>query len=229
MTRPTADMLGAEGVSRGLVRMLRDRVNVHLQRQRDLTGETVRGLPDVHHDHVYATPRPFADLGTFPCLMVSLEATDGRATNRVDHVTGAYDELVMVYRASVYVWATGPTYHLAQLALQRYVLAVRGALITGRVIGDPEDGDAWAQVELSRLQETYADPEQQAQGTGWVAGGWVSAGLTSHERVYTDDAWAGMASVTRAAVEVTTPPSVTVETTPVDAPHPAELDNGPQW
>ena len=220
---PSGEMLGAEGVSRGLVRLLRARVPVHLARQRHITGATPVELPDPDPSHIFPTPQPFADLSTFPALMVSMEATDGRATNRQESPSGSYDELVMLYRVSVFVWAIGPEYDLAQLALQRYVLATRAALITGRVIGDQTSGN-WAEVELDRLREQYTDPMQAREGTGWVAGGWVEAGLRAHELVYTDHAWRGEPRLEAAPVAAV--PRVRVETEPV---HPAMEGEPGQW
>lgn len=220
MSGPAAEMLGAEGVSRALVRMLRARVNRHLARQRQLQGLTVAELPDVRAENVRATPSPLAELGEFPVLMVALEATDGRATNRTEAPSGSYDELVMLYRVSVYVWAMGQHYAATQLALQRYVLATRGAIITGRVLGEPESG-TWGEVDLTRLREQYTDPMEGRDGTGFLAGGWVECDVKAHELVWTDAAWEGEPQLNQAEVRAGRVEGVDLTV------HPALLDEGP--
>jgi len=192
-------MLGAEGVSRGVIRLLRARLPLHLERQRTLRGVTEDALPDVDPASMFTTPQPFASVEKFPALMVVLEATDGRATNRQEAGSGSWDELVMQYRASVQVYARGDSYSLTELAVQRYVLAVRAALIAGRTLGSVNSGN-WGEVMLDRLREAYTDPQQLREGTGWLGGGWVEFNVQAHERLWTDAAWAGQPTVGKTTV-----------------------------
>lgn len=194
MSLEPQEMLGAEGVSRGIIRLLRVRLPKHLARQRSQYGVAASDLPDVDHGSMFTTPQPFASVEKFPALMVVLESTDGRATNRQEAPTGSYDELVMQYRVQVQVFARGASYSLTELAVQRYVLAARAALIAGRVIGDQSTGN-WGEVLLDRLREGYTDPAELREGTGWLGGGWVEFHLQTHELLWTDDAWIGQPTV----------------------------------
>lgn len=188
------EMMGAEGVSRGLVALLRQRVPRHLARIRKERGLSPEDLPDVDPAHIYTTPQPFAGLSTYPCLMLAVEATDGRATNRTESPSGSWDELVMHYRVQVLAYTLGRSYGLTELAVQRYVLAARAAVISGRAFGDPDAGQ-WGEVSLERLQEGYAPPDPIPDGTGYLGGGYVQFHVQAHERLWTDDAWEGQPTV----------------------------------
>lgn len=189
MAQPV-EMLGAEGVSRGIIRLLRARLPRHLARQRSRYSVSLEDLPDVDQGSMFTTPQPFASVEKFPALMVVLESTDGRATNRQESGSGSYDELVMQYRVQVQLYARGSSYSLTELAVQRYVLAVRAALIAGRTIGAVSTGN-WGEVMLDRLREGYTDPQELQAGTGWLGGGWVEFHLQAHEMLWTDAAWHG--------------------------------------
>lgn len=189
---PLGEMLGAEGVSRGLVRLLRARLPVHIDRLRRVRSLTAAELPDVPHENFHSIPQPFEDLQGLPSIMVALEATDGRATNRQESGSGSYDELVMQYRVTIYVHARGPESPSAALAMQRLVLATRGALLAGRTIGNPESGN-WGEILPDRLREGYTDPVPLAAGTGFLAGGFVEFNVQAHEMLWTDSVWNGEA------------------------------------
>jgi len=210
------EMLGAEGVSRGLIAMLRTRLPKHLQRQREQRSLTAEQLPDFDHGSMFTTPQPFASVEKFPALMVVMESTDGRATNRQEAPDGSYDELVMHYRAQIQLWTIGESYSLTELMVQRYVLAARAAVITGRVLGDQSSGN-WGEVMLDRLREGYTDPLQEQSGNGWLGGGYVEFHVQAHERLWTDAGWAG----TEPIVET---PQTDVRADSTLTVHPALLD-----
>lgn len=190
MVEPLAEMLGAEGVSRGLVRMLRSRVPKHLARQRAQRGIPLAQLPDIPAEHMFPTPQPFASIEKYPCLMVVMEQTEGERSNRQEEPSGSYDELVLQYRVQLHVYTLGPAYSKTELMAQRYVLAARSAAISGRSFGDMAAGQ-WGEVLVDRLREGYTDPLPAQDGTGFLSGGWVEFYVRTHERLWTDDAWDG--------------------------------------
>ncbi|WNO25834.1 hypothetical protein SEA_ALTADENA_12 [Arthrobacter phage Altadena] len=173
-------MWGPEGLTRAAAANLEAALPVAVARLRAKYGITAAELPDVAA--VYPTPRDFAEIGDYPCVMLAAQETQGQLDTRQTGATGEYDEYMLTYRLRAMIFCMGTSYDRTELLTQRIVLAVREALLMNKRYGDPEAGDGGV-LDARLLRESYA--ETASSSGGFLGGAWVEIGVRSAERLYT--------------------------------------------
>lgn len=172
-------MWGPEGLTRAAAENLAASLPAAIARLRAKYGVGPDVLPDVAA--VYATPRDFAEVGDYPCIMLAAQETTGQLDNRQTAATAQYDEYTLTYRLRAMIFCMGTSYDGTELLTQRITLAAREALLMNKRYGDPEGGDGGA-LDARLLRESYA--ETTASSGGFLGGSWVEVGVRSTERLY---------------------------------------------
>ncbi|QKY79778.1 hypothetical protein SEA_BUMBLE_12 [Arthrobacter phage Bumble] len=172
-------MWGPEGLTRAAAENLGAALPAAIARLRTKYAVGPDVLPDVAA--VYATPRDFAEVGEYPCVMLAAQETTGQLDNRQTGATAEYDEYTLTYRLRAMIFCMGTSYDRTELLTQRITLAVREALLTNKRYGDPESGDGGA-LDARLLRESYA--ETTGASGGFLGGSWVEVGVRSTERLY---------------------------------------------
>lgn len=170
-------MWGPEGLTRAVATNLAASLPARIAQLRTKYGVDANTLPDVAT--VYAVPRDFADVASFPCIMLAAQETAGQLDTRQTDATSEYDEYTFTYRVRAMIFAMGTSFDQTELLTQRIVLAVREAFVTNKIYGDPENGDGGL-LDSRQIRESYA--ETTASSGGFLGGAWVEIGIRSTER-----------------------------------------------
>jgi hypothetical protein len=190
-------MLGSEGVSRALVRRLRDAMPDRLDDLRTRYEATESALPDIALIDA-DEPAP-QSIEKFPAIFVVPVDTTGRQDNRQTATTGSYDEYSFTYNVQIFVYARGDSKKITSLRVKRYVLAVRECLLAGKQLLSGVENLA---VEPKTIREAYSQIGQLPEQKLFLGGSYIDVQIVSEERIVS----------TLAAYEVTIESDVKVVT-----------------
>ena len=125
-------MIGHEGVVRGLVKMLKQRLPSilrEIERELDIPSGAIPRIADTSYHAAWVD---VVAKGNFPSLMILQDDSETRNTGRQVSVTGEYDEYEWTYPLRLVLHNIGAVGGETELARKRLMMGLRIALLRHR-------------------------------------------------------------------------------------------------